>query len=216
MKHFLIEKFYKDYYIPSVLVYSKPIKTNVLKHTDISVFIDPFVESFDIFITKYGDKIKKYYPSINQFLYDLLIKYSNYIKNNKKLFPIYIDVRSYFLSKISNIVKKIDKISTIKAYILDENHNINDQIKEMKKLLVWLLGVGTINQQQYNSLFTYTNSLCLTDNIKTIYTGLIKEFIDNITKNNEISLKSALNIDIVRISKEEIEKLCFVVIEYHK
>lgn len=215
MKHFLIKKFYKDYYIPSVLVYSKPIKTNALKHTDISVFIDPFVESFDIFITKYGDKITKYYITINQFLQNLLMKYSDYIKNNKKLFPIYIDVRSYFLSKISNIVKKIDKISTIKAYILDENHNINDQIKEMKKLLVWLLGVGTINQHQYNSLFAYINSLP-TDNIKTIYTGLIKEFIDNITKNNEISLKTALNVDIIRISKEEIEKLCFVVIEYHK
>lgn len=215
MKLSLIKKFYKNYFIPSVLIYSKPIKTNVLKHTDISVFIDPFVESFDTFIIRHNDKIKKYYPTINHFLCDLLIEYSNYIKNNKRLLPIYIDVRSYFSSKISNIAKKIDKITTIKTYILDENHNINDQIKEMKKLLVWLTGVGMINQQQYNSLFVYINGFP-TDNIKTIYTGLIKEFIDNIIKNNEISLKLTLNVDIIGISKEEIEKLCSIVINYRK
>ncbi len=215
MKRSLIKNFYKDFYTPTILVYSKPVKTNILKHTDISVFIDPFVESFDIFITKYTTKIKKYYSTTHQFLQDLLSEYDNCIKNNKKILPIYVDVKSYFSSKISNIVKKIDKISATKAYILDENHNIDDQIKVMKKLLVWLTGVGTINQQQYNSLFAYINSIP-TDNIKTIYTDLIKEFIDNVVKNNETSLKSALNVDIIGISKKEIEILCSAVINYHK
>lgn len=162
INYFLWKIFFKKYYIPAVLQYTKPIKTNFINHEDISALIDPYIQSYLEFLKdfqfEYNSKREK------EFLNYCLFKTFTNIRKNKYLNPVYVDICSYFSSKSRKLVEKSDLINNLYNNLIDftKNKNVNDD--NLSNVLVQFLTEIDIKSSE----------------LKSVALSLIKDFKTNI------------------------------------
>lgn len=118
-KFFLWLTFFHKYYLNELREYTKPIKTNIIKHNDISALIDPYIQAYVSHYKSVRNKISsaEYHKIHRDYI---LPKLTNVIifDKNKYIFPVYLDIQAYFTSKIRQINDNINTMTRIKKTLI--------------------------------------------------------------------------------------------------
>lgn len=116
-KFFIWLTFFHKYYIRELIQYTKPIKTNIIKHSDLSALIDPYIQAYISYY--HSNKIyfemnkDKYYEFHKNYILPKLLKIIVSDKN-KYISPVFLDICAYFSSKIREVSDNIDTLKRIK------------------------------------------------------------------------------------------------------
>lgn len=197
-KIILYKIFLNKYYLPAILYYSKPIKRNHIEHEDISILIDPYIQSFVDFYKRFDETDREEYTKLH--IKYFLKKLCNDFDRNKKLIPIFIDVKSYFSSKarkendfIENIHENYVKVKEI----INSNTNNKDDI--IKGLFNFLMNINYDPQKAKNEINQLMSNI---QSSKEAMEFVDKKFRETL-KNHQQILGNYINIPIKKIFKDE-------------
>lgn len=157
--------FLYKYYLPSFKIYTKPIKTNFIKHQDVSAIVDPFIQAYIEFSNDYENL------DMNEYNEYFIENFEKLLKNhkNKTISAVFIDVKAYFSSKVTRYDNKLQEIKEKHeelANIIDNSNVYMSESENMRdKLSLHHCSIDDVRKHVF--VFLY-NSLPQTDNYKSI------------------------------------------------
>lgn len=193
--------FFHKYYLNELKEYTKPLKTNAIKHNDISALIDPYIQAYISHFKSLNNKMTKseYYEMHKKYILPKLVNIIIFDKN-KDILPVFLDVQAYFTSKIRQINDNINTLNKIKDTLI----NLDIKAPEFKnKATMDLIKIYSIVAQKNLNKFIET----IKDDVNNIDSIEKLNSVANEYYNNSIGiLNNQIKIWSEIINKETITK----------
>lgn len=156
--------FLYKYYLPSFKIYTKPIKTNFIKHQDVSAIVDPFIQAYIEFSNDYENL------DMNEYNEYFIENFEKLLKNhkNKAISAVFTDIKAYFSSKVTRYDSKLREIKEKHeelANIIDDSNAYMSKPENMKDKLHLPCPIDDVRKRVF--VFLY-DSFPQNDNCKSI------------------------------------------------
>lgn len=195
----LYKIFLNEYYIPAVLYYSKPIKRNKIEHEDISVLIDPYIQSYRDFFSRI--KARELNSYVNLHVKYFIPKLCKEFDKNKKLRQVFVDVKSYFTSKIRKECDFIENchLNYTKTHEIINSKNNNKQ-DIIQGLFNFLMNINYDPQKAKTEIEHLMNKI---QSPKEAIEFIDKKLEEIVEKHQKI-IDNYINFPVKKVFQEEI------------